>query len=128
MHWKCPIFLWKKEEGDGGHEPALRGYISSPEFISRSDSYFTELFNSLHLIQKQISSCVDLKCPAIDIQHFSHILHIQGRARQQQLKSMLQQVWSLSRAYIAALAGSKSDQEFSSLDRTDINFNPYRGA
>lgn len=60
-----------------------------PEFISPSDSSFTQLFNSLHLIHKQISSCVDLKCPAIDIQHFSHILHSRGRARQQQLKSML---------------------------------------
>lgn len=67
----------------------LSGATSPPEFISHSDSYFTELFNSLHLIQKQISSRVDLKCPAIDIRHFSHILHIQGRARQQQLKSML---------------------------------------
>lgn len=48
----------------------LSGAAFPPEFILHSDSYFTERFNSLHLIKKQISSCIDLQCPAIDIQHF----------------------------------------------------------
>lgn len=49
-------------------------------FVSHSDSYFMDLFNSWHLIQKQISSFIDLQYPAIDIHRFSYILHIQWRA------------------------------------------------
>lgn len=40
-------------------------------FILHLDSYFMDLFNSWHLIQKQISSCIDLQRPSTDIQHFS---------------------------------------------------------
>lgn len=48
-------------------------------FVSHSDSYFMDLFNSWHLTQKQISGFTDLQYPAVDVYHFSPNLHIQWR-------------------------------------------------
>lgn len=86
-----------------------------------------DLFNSWHLIQKQISSFIDLQYPAIDIHHFSNIMHIQWRAattiKANAVTSL--KVNRINRAYKSTFTGSKSDQELSFLDTEDCNFNPY---